>query len=271
MAFPCLNRLAHAGALVAVLALIAPAQANDAAERVELFSAMAAQQVDVKLIPKDATQATIVITNQTQRPLSIQLPAAFAGMPILAQNNNRGGGGGGNSNSGNSSNQSLGGGLGGGGGGGFGGGGGGFGGGFFDVAPERAGKIKVTTVCLEHGKDDPSPRVPYALVPIADFSENPQLAQLVTMLGNGKLDQATAQAATWHITDGLTWQELANKVKVKHLNGQVEMFFNPRQLQTAMQAVQFARHLAPAADTVSPGNHSPGETADLPQVSLRQN
>ena len=48
---------------------------------------------------------------------------------------------------------------------------GGMGGGFFDVAPDRVGKIKVITVCLEHGKDDPNPRVPYELRPVDAFTD----------------------------------------------------------------------------------------------------
>ena len=61
-------------------------------ERVELFAAMEAHQVDVQLIPKNAKQATVIIRNRTDKPLSIQLPEAFAGLPVLAQNNNAGGG-----------------------------------------------------------------------------------------------------------------------------------------------------------------------------------
>ena len=57
------------------------------AEPVELFSAIKAGQLDVKLIPKDAKQATVIVKNLTEKPLRIQMPAAFAGMPVLAQHN----------------------------------------------------------------------------------------------------------------------------------------------------------------------------------------
>ena len=63
--------------------------------------------------------------------------------------------------------QGMGGGMGGMGGGGMmggmGGGGMGMGGGMFNVAPEKVGKFKVPTVCLEHGKHDPTPRVTYEI------------------------------------------------------------------------------------------------------------
>jgi len=97
---------------------------------IELFAAKTAGEIDVKLIPQDSTTGTVVFSNRTDRPLTIRLPDAFAGVPVLAQAPNgggsarstRGSGGGGG-------NQALGGGFGGGlagGGGGIGGGGGGF-------------------------------------------------------------------------------------------------------------------------------------------------
>ncbi len=137
-------------------------------------------------------------------------------------------------------------------------------GGFFDVAPERAGKIKVATVCLEHGKLDPNPRVAYELRPITDFTNDLAVAEVCSMLGAGKLDQSTAQAAAWHLTDGLTWQELASKIKVKHLNGTVEMYFNAQQLQVANQVAQLAREKAEKAKTVSPGEEADATLAATP-------
>ena len=49
------------------------------------------------------------------------------------------------------------------GGGGMGGGGGG---GFFNIPAEKVGQFKVQTVCLEHGKKDPRPAIPYEIKPI---------------------------------------------------------------------------------------------------------
>ena len=221
-------------------------------DRVELFAAMKANQVDVKLIPKNAEQATVIIKNKTERPLSIKLPAAFAGVPVLAQID-RGGdrGGGGGNNFGGGGNQGFGGGMG--------GMGMGMGGGFFNVGPDRVGKFKVPTVCLEHGKRDPNPRVPYELKPIKSFNDSPAVAELCKMLGNKEIDQVSAQAAAWHLCDKLSWDELARKVKVKHLNGRQEMYFNARHLNLAVQAVQKAQ--ARAESERSPGEiESPGDS-----------
>jgi hypothetical protein len=226
---------------------------------VELFAAMEAQQIDVKLIPKNAEQATVIIENKTDKPLSIKLPAAFAGVPILAQaGGNLGGGnvGGGRNNfGGGGGNQGFGGGMGG-----MGMGGMGMGG-FFNVGPDRVAKLKVQTVCLEHGKEDPNPRVPYALRPIESFTQKAELIELCAMLGRGEIDQVSAQAAAWHLSDNLSWQQLAQKIKIKHLNGQTEMFFNAQHLQQALRAVRIATERTRGEPT--PGTSpttSPGES-----------
>ncbi len=241
-----------------------------AKEQVELFAAMRSQQIEVKLVPKDATQATVMIRNKTDKPLTIQLPDAFVGMPVLAQDAGGGGrgnrgGGGGNNNSSSGQNQSMGGGMGGMMGGM--GGGMGMGGGFFDVGPDRVGKFKVTTVCLEHGKEDPNPRVAYELRPISDFTDKAELVEVCEMLGRGELDQKSAQAAAWHLSDSLTWQELAAKVGAKHLNGSIELWFTPSQLQVAMQAVGVAHTRAAEEAKVAEAAvaTSPGELAEQAQ------
>ena len=252
MAFSCSKFLTVVAVLMSASIVHA---ARPTAEKVELFSAIKARQIGVKLIPKDATQATVIIKNRTDRPLSIQMPRTFAGIPVLAQNNNAGG----NNSGSSSSNQTMGGGM-------MGGGmmgGGMMGGGMFNVGPERVGKIKVATVCLEHGKKDPNPRVPYKIRPITEFTRNTELIEVVKMLGDGKLNQMAAQAAAWHLSDGLTWQQLASQVKIKHLNGSVEMYFNRRQLQTALTAVSVAR-LRASRDRKAP-TVSPGEIADANQ------
>ena len=98
------NLMLHLAVLASVVCLSASAQAaKPTPEKVELFAAMKAEQIEVKFVPKDATQATVMIKNKTDRPLSIQLPQAFAGIPVLAQNNNNNNGGGGGRNNNSSS------------------------------------------------------------------------------------------------------------------------------------------------------------------------
>ncbi len=203
---------------------------------VDLFEAKNERQISVKLIPHDAKTGTVTITNLTRVPLTIKLPEAFAGIPVLAQRGGGPAGGvGGNSRAGSQ-------GLGGGFSGGFGGGGiGGGGGGFFNIGPERVAKIKIVSVCLEHGKTDPNPRIPYEIVPIEGFTADSNVIEVVKLLGRGVIGQPDAQAAAWHLANGLSWQQLAGKIGIKHLNGSSEPFFSSSELERAMRVVEEAR------------------------------
>ena len=149
-------------------------------------------------------------------------------------------------------------------GGGMGGGGmmgGGGGGGFFNVAPEKVAKVKLVTVCLDHGKKDPNPRVPYKLIPIESYAKSTEVAEVVKMLVRGEIDQHSAQAATWHLQNGLSWEKLAAKVGAKHIGGSTEPYFTRTHLERAFAAVQVAEDRAEKASqekTETP-QKSPGE------------
>lgn len=133
---------------------------------------------------------------------------------------------------------------------GMGGGGmGGMGGGMFNVAPGKVGKIKVPTVCLEHGKADPNPRVQYEIRPIDSFTDNKQVAEICKMLGRGEVVQNVAQAAAWHLTDGLSWDELARKNRVKLSNGYTEKYFAPQELVMAVRVVGEAERRAEKSES----------------------
>jgi hypothetical protein len=75
------------------------ASANSASASVsgvpDLFEAEERQLVSLRYIPNDAKSAQIIVTNRTRRPLTLRLPAAFAGIPVLAQMGGMGGMGGG--------------------------------------------------------------------------------------------------------------------------------------------------------------------------------
>jgi len=209
----------------------APSKSN---QTVEMFAAMQNGDIDVKIIPKDATEARVLIKNNTKQPLNVKLPDAFAGRPILAQR--AGGGGGGNSTSGGG-NQSMGGGMGGMGGGMMGGGGGGMG--MFSVPPEQLGQFKVPTVCLEHGKKDPRPQIAYEIVPLDKFTKDPAVKELLTAFGKQKLDQRVTQAAAWHLANDMSWEELAGK-RIEHLNGTSELWFSANEIQAGMHVASTA-------------------------------
>ena len=228
---------------------------------VEMFAAMESGDIDVKLIPKDSKQSTVLIENKLDTPVRIKLPDAFAGVPVLGQ---MGMGMGGMGRHGRRHGWrhgrhgwrhgwhgrwhgwhgrrhgwgmgGMGGGMGGMGGG-MGGMGGGMGGmgGFFNVKPGKVAKLRVPTVCLEHGKPEPNPRMAYKLVPIETLTTKPEVIELCKMLGTGRLPQSAAQAAAWHFSDNMTWEQLALKVGVDHLIGPSEPYFTGQELQAAMQ------------------------------------
>ncbi len=228
-----------AGALVAAEGRKRPAKIgpyDPDAKTVEMFAAIAKGDIAVKLIPKDSTESNVLIENKTDRPLNVKLPEAFAGVPVLAQLD-RGGAGGGRRSGGSSSNsnrssqnQSTGGGMGGM----MGGGGmGGMGGGMFSVPAEQVGKFKVATVCLEHGKDEPRAAVPYEIKPIESFTTKPGVRELCQAVGNGQINQRAAQAAAWHLNNGMSWQDLAAK-RIHRATGRTEPYFSPAEIQAGM-------------------------------------
>lgn len=225
-----------------------PGQFNPDHKTVEMFQGIEKGTIGVKLIPKDSTQCRVMIENKTDQPLNIKLPEAFAGVPVLAQIGGRGGFGGGRGNRGGGGfNQGMGGGMGG-----MGMGGMGMGGGFMNVPPEKVGKLQVTTVCLEHGKRDPRPAVPYEIKPIETFTKKAEVPELLRMLGSGKIDQRAAQVAAWHLNNDMSFQELAAKrIKSGHV---VRPYFSPQELRAGMQISAMAAKLAEKR------KKSPGET-----------
>jgi len=192
--------------------------------QVELFDAMRQGTLEVKFIVKSSKQANLIVKNISDKPLSVELPAAFAGVPVLAQ---IGGGGGG-----------FGGGGGGGGGGqgvggGGGGRGGGGGGGQFNVAPEKIAKIQLACVCLEHGKDEPRAAMQYEIKPIEELSDRPVVHELLKLFGQGQIDQRVAKAAAWHLANDMSWEELAAK-RIRRAGGVTYPYFHPDELRHAV-------------------------------------
>ena len=153
------------------------------AETVEMFAAMKAGDIDVSFIPKDSSEARVVIKNKTDKPLNLKLPEAFAGVPVLAQ-----GRGGAVAGRPGGAPQAMGGGMGGMGGGmGMGGMGGGMG--MMNIPAEKVAQFKVATVCLEHGKREPRSSVHYEIKPIDSFTTKPEIKELLTVFGKQHLNQ----------------------------------------------------------------------------------
>lgn len=292
--------------LAAVLPLavvqVKAAEPVDESQAVELFQAMEEGLVEVKLVPKNSLESSLSVTNKTNRPIVVDMPSAFAGVPVLAQppmggfggggfggpggggfgggafggddmgRGGRGGRGGmdsgrgGNSNSGG--NQSIGGGMGGGRMGGMGGGmGGRRGGGMFSIAPNKTHKEAVRTVCLEHGKKEPRSTVKYTIVPIDSYTDNKTTQVLCEMLGDKDLDQNAVQVAVWSAENGMTMEELAAKTRQTSRNNPVESYFKPGELQLGAELLAQANGRAKVVEEVQKAqadleNYKPEKTDD---------
>jgi hypothetical protein len=209
---------------------ITKASMDPSAESLELFAAMEAGKVDVKLILMNSKQATVLVENKTKQPLNVRLPDAFVG--VLAQAGVNDPFGGGNNNGGQNQ-------VGGFGGGQFGGGGGGQAG-FFNIPAERVGEVRLAGVCLEHGKDEPRPSVKYVIKPVEAFSKDPALYQMLKLFGDKKINQRVAQAAAWHLSSKMSWEQLAAK-EVKRIAQAPQPYFSPQELRAAMQLVTAAK------------------------------
>jgi hypothetical protein len=218
----------------------APAAPPADAQQLDLFEGMRNGDLAVRFVPKDSREARITIENKTEKPLTVKLPQAFAGVPVLAQAAGAGAGAGaGRGNQGVGGGMGMGGGM----------------GGMMYIAPEKTESMKVPTVCLEHGKTEPHPTVPYTIVPIESFTDRPAVQELCRMLGDGKISQRVAQAAAWYLQNDMSWQQLATKQQ-RRAGGGTSPYFSPAEIRAAMQlatsAVQASQARKPAAD--SPGN-----------------
>lgn len=122
-------------------------------------------------------------------------------------------------------------------------GGGGMGGGFFSIPAEKTLRVPFTSVCLNHGLNEPTPRTKYNVIPVNQYTQDLVLQSLIEMVGTGKLDQHSAQAATWHITDHMSWEELAAKgTGVVRVPG--DNYFSPANLQAGMRIAGAAQAMA---------------------------
>ncbi len=111
--------------------------------------------------------------------------------------------------------------------------------GIINIPPEKIAQIKVPLVCLEHGKADPRPGIPYEIKPIESVTDKPEVQELCRMLGTGQLNQRAAQVAAWHLNNGLSWDYLARK-QLKHADGTSEPYFTAMEIRGGMNLATIA-------------------------------
>lgn len=208
------------------------------APQVDLFEGIEKQQLGARVYPMSAYSSSVYISNLTTAPLTVKVPAAVSSVHILAQAGPGPGllqsvqGGqqtqvgdsqavGGNLNPvGNNQKIDF--------------------KGLFTIPPEKTVKLKLSSVCLEHGKPCPSSLKTYELRPIESQVQDKALVLVLQKYNPKSDDLEMVQAIAWHLSSHLGWQELASKKKDQIVGGGVP-YFTPAQLIAAKKVVEVAR------------------------------
>jgi len=248
---------------------------DPAAAKLELFAGLKNGAYTTQVIPKNSDGGSLLITNTTDQPLTVAFPKSFVAVHVLKQfgappagnlfNNQPPGGnvagqqpggqqaiGGGAQPPGNGNGNLF-----GPAGNGPGGNANGVGNGFFSIPPERTVRVAYVSACLEHGKPDPTPRAKYELVQTAEYTNDIVLQELIEVVAAGKANRNAVQAAVWHRTDDMSWQDLSRKFSYS-VRGKVP-YFKTQELQDAKRIAEAAvaradRHQTPTeseADVVT--------------------
>jgi hypothetical protein len=96
------------------------------------------------------------------------------------------------------------------------------------------------TVCLDHGKKTPSPRMKYVLRKIEDHTSNQSLRKLLENYDPKKTDRNAMQAAAWHLANDISWRQLKSK-KSRLIIGVTRRYFTSKQLMNARTLVENAQ------------------------------
>lgn len=162
-------------------------------EEIDISSAEKEGLVSVRFVASNEQRARFVIRNQTDKPLKIKLPTAFAAVPVLAQIN-----GAGFNNGGIVPNhpQRL-------------------GGGFpqnnaFGVTPFGTIVVPVNTVCLDFGLPTPNTRTKFKIVSVDEVSYDSKVNNLLFALAEKRVPQKVAQIAIWNIHNGTSFRDIAS-------------------------------------------------------------
>jgi hypothetical protein len=221
---------------------------------VDFFDAINQDRIHADFIPIDSTTATVIVTNVTDRELLVLPPKSFVGIAVLAQ---LGLGGPGQQQGQQGQGQN--------GGGGQSVGGGGAGqnqgigqgqqgnnqNGFFRIPPGKTIRWKAITVCLQHGRPEPNPRMKYQIVPADSFTQDARVVELCRRVGSGNASQSVGQAAAWHLASDLPWDQIEtmNRIESKY-TGNVR-YFTDAEIASAKRLVEVVVSQVVAPELVS--------------------
>ena len=229
------------------------------AERVGLFAGMENGSLESWLIPQDEHFGYVFVENKADKPLTVELPRSIVAVQNLKQFQQPGGnifGGpnqnGNQSNQGSNGSQSVGGGMQGSGqnqqNNGFqffgnnnrAGNGNGNNGFFFSIPPQTRVRLDFHSVCLNYGLKTPSQRQRYSLLETEKYTNDENLQELLALVGSGQIDPDVSQAVAWHLTDGLSYEQLAS-LKQYQLGGYETSIFKAEDLQLAVKLFDYVK------------------------------
>lgn len=220
-------------------------QEQGLASEVLVFDAVASGKVEVRVVPRDAHQVTLLVRNTTAGVLQVRIPGVLAAVPVLPEPGSI------SARNPQQQTQAL-----------------GIGysdpaearkstsgggsvpavhrGGVFSVSPGKVVRKTFKSVCLQYGIPEPGPRNKYKLAPVSEVVSNDMVSQLLGYLTPA--NQRVVQLAAWHLNNKMSWEQLA-QVRIPPGNGRLNQQFQRRELEAAYQMVQWLKMPTPR-----PGN-----------------
>lgn len=232
---------------------------------VDLFEAIDKGLVETTVVAKSVNEASLFVTNKSDNAVSVRLPQAVVAVQVLKQffpqgnNNNglnqggnRGQGGaaqplgagpqGNNNNANNGPGQN--------------GPGNGFnnnqGNNFFSVPSQKTVQVPLRTLCLAHGRPEPRAKMTYRLVKLEDYTGDRVLQETLKLFASGQTDTQSAQAAVWHLTDKMSWDDLRAK-QIDRIGLDPVLYFDGKHVDNAEKLIDSARarisNVSPTSET----------------------
>ena len=218
-----------------------PLIAQATVDELAIFDAIRKGNVEVRVVPRDAHQVTVLVHNTTSRPVRIRLPGVLAAVPVLSEPGST------SSRRPQQQTQAL-----------------GIGhsspslarktskgtrsvpevhrGGVFSVPPGKVVRKTLKSVCLQYGIPEPGPRNKYKLAPIDEVVSNDQVSRLLGYLTPA--NQRVVQLAAWHLNNKMSWDQLA-RIRIPPGNGRSVLPFQRRELEAAYQLVEWLKMPTP--------------------------
>ena len=113
----------------------------------------------------------------------------------------------------------------------------------YSIAPEKSVTETVRTLCLEHGKADPTPKMKYEMRPLEDVTSRREVQVVCAMRGNDAVNPDAAQAAVWNLNNDMGWDELASK-RTRSMGVLPQPYFDPAVLDAAQRLTEDASVIA---------------------------